>query len=97
MILYFHPSTSNVVSFYRTVPILPEGSGRVEEIFVSISDKVKAGEPIFRLDNSEQKAALETAQRKLAEVDSAIELAKTQLVVSDAQISEAESAYRQAT
>src|SRR4029079_12825140 len=26
VILYFHPSTSNVISFYRTVPILPEGS-----------------------------------------------------------------------
>ena len=30
LILYFHPSTSSAVSFYRTVPILPEGSGRVE-------------------------------------------------------------------
>ena len=96
VILYFHPSTSNVISFYRTVPILPEGSGRVEEIFVNVSDKVKAGQPIFRLDDSEQKAGLDTAQRKLAEIGAAIELAKTQLVVSDAQISGAESAYRQA-
>src|SRR4029078_13218261 len=96
VILYFHPSTSNVVSFYRTVPILPEGSGRVEEIFVNVSDKVKAGQPIFRLDDSEQKAGLDTAQRKLAEIGAAIELAKSQLVVSDAQIRGAESAYRQA-
>src|SRR3954470_15850391 len=96
VILYFHPSTSNVVSFYRTVPILPEGSGRVEEVLVGVSDKVKAGQPIFRLDDSTQKAALQTANRKLAEVDAAIELAKSQLMVSDAQISEAESAYRQA-
>ena len=49
VILDSYSSTSNVVSFYRSVPILPEGSGRVEEIFVSISDKVKAGEAIFRL------------------------------------------------
>ena len=81
---------------YRTVPILPEGNGRVEEIYVGVRDTVKAGEPIFRLDDSAQKAALETAQRKIAEVDAAIEQAKTQLVVSDAQISEAESAYQQA-
>ncbi len=96
VILYFHPSTTNAVSFYRTVPILPEGNGRVEEIYVGVRDTVKAGEPIFRLDNSAQKAVLETAQRKIAEVDAAIEQAKTQLVVSDAQISEAESAYQQA-
>ena len=96
VILYFHPSTSNAVSFYRTVPILPESSGRVEEVLVGVSDKVKAGQPTFKLNDSTQKAALDTAQRKLAEVDAAIELAKSQLVVSDAQISEAESAYRQA-
>ncbi len=96
VILYFHPSTSNAISFYRTVPILPESSGRVEEIYVGLRDKVKAGQPIFKLDDSRQKAALATAQRKLAEVDAAIEMAKTQLVVSDAQISEAESGYRQA-
>ena len=29
LIFYFHPSTNSAVSFYRTVPILPEGVGRV--------------------------------------------------------------------
>jgi multidrug resistance efflux pump len=96
VILYFHPSTTNAISFYRTVPLLPEGSGRVEEIYVGVRDTVKAGQPIFRLEDSEQKAALETANRRLAEVDAATRLAEAQLVVSDAQIQEAESAYRQA-
>ena len=96
MILYFHPSTSNAVSLYRTIPIVPEESGRVEEIFVSLRDKVKAGQPIFRLDGSQQEAALETARRGLAEIDAEVEMAKTQLVVSDAQIQEAQSAYQQA-
>ena len=36
LILYFHPSTSSAVSFYRTVPVLPEGSGRVEEVYVEL-------------------------------------------------------------
>lgn len=96
MILYFHPSTTAAVSFYRTVPILPEGSGRVEEVLVGVSDTVKAGQPIFRLDSSRQEAVLETARRKLSEIDAEIELAKAQLVVSDAQIQEAQSAYQQA-
>jgi len=96
MILYFHPSTSTAVSLYRTVPILPEGSGRVTEIYVGLSDKVKAGQPIFSLDSAEQEAAMETARRTLAEVDAAIEMAKSEIVVSDARIREAESAYQQA-
>ncbi|MET0222743.1 MAG: HlyD family secretion protein [Tardiphaga sp.] len=96
LILYFHPSTSNAVSYYRTVPILPEGSGRVEEVYVDVRDKLKAGEPIFRLDSAKQEAAMETARRRLSEVDAEIELAKTEIAVNDARIQEAQSAYRQA-
>jgi multidrug resistance efflux pump len=62
LIFYYHPSTQNAVSFFRTVPLLPETSGRVEEIYVSSRDKVKAGQPIFKLDSSKQEAALETAR-----------------------------------
>ena len=35
-IFYFHPSTSSVTSFFRTVPVLPETSGRVAEIYVRL-------------------------------------------------------------
>ena len=38
MIFYYHPSTKNAVSFFRTVPLLPETSGRVEEIYVNTRD-----------------------------------------------------------
>ena len=96
LILYFHPSTSSAVSFYRTVPVLPEGGGRVDEVYVGLRDNVKAGQPIFKLDSSEQEAAVQTAEKRQAEVDAAIELAKTELVVSDARIQEAQSAYQQA-
>ncbi|ODT06325.1 MAG: secretion protein HlyD [Mesorhizobium sp. SCN 65-20] len=96
MILYFHPSTNAAVSFFRTVAILPEGSGRVELVHVKSRDLVKAGQPLFELDSSQQRAALDTARKRLAEADAAIELAKSQLAVSDAQIGEAQSAYQQA-
>lgn len=96
LILYFHPSTNSAISFFRTVPVLPEGSGRVAEVYAKVRDTVKAGQPIFRLDSSEQEAAVETARRRLSEVDAAVELAKAQLVVSDAQIEQAQSAYQQA-
>ena len=96
LILYFHPSTSSAVSFYRTVPILPEGSGRVEEVYVELQHQVKAGDPIFKLDSSRQEAALLTAQKRVAETQAAFEVAKTELAGADAKIQEAESAYQQA-
>ncbi|TIM62331.1 MAG: biotin/lipoyl-binding protein, partial [Mesorhizobium sp.] len=52
LILYYHPSTTSAVSFYRTVPILPEGSGRVEEVYVGLGEKVKSGQRLFKLDSS---------------------------------------------
>jgi len=96
LILYYHPSTSSAVSFYRTIPILPEGSGRVEEVYLGLRDTVKAGEPIFKLDSSQQEAAAETARRRIVETDASLQLAKTQLAGADAQLQQAQSAYQQA-
>ncbi|RWP63133.1 biotin/lipoyl-binding protein [Mesorhizobium sp.] len=96
LILYYHPSTTSAVSFYRTVPILPEGSGRVEEVYVGLGEKVKSGQRLFKLDSSTQKAALETARLRVSEIDAALELAKTELATADARIQEARSAYQQA-
>src|SRR3982751_3841013 len=72
MIFYFHPSTNSAAIYFRTVPILPEGSGRVAEVNVSFTQSVKQGDVLFRLDGSKQEAALETAKRKIAEVDAAL-------------------------
>src|ERR1700726_4988641 len=67
MIFYFHPSTTSATLFFRTVPILPEESGRVAEVNIGFSAPVSQGDVIFRLDSSKQDAALETAKRKIAE------------------------------
>jgi multidrug resistance efflux pump len=32
LIFYFHPSSNSAALLFRTVPILPEGSGRVAEV-----------------------------------------------------------------
>jgi multidrug resistance efflux pump len=96
MIFYFHPSTSTATLFFRTIPILPETSGRVAEVNFSFSAPVKKGDVIFRLDNSKQAAALETAKRKVAEVDAALMAAEADVVKAEAQIQEARSAHQQA-
>jgi multidrug resistance efflux pump len=96
MIFYFHPATSSAALYFRTVPILPEGSGRVAEVKVGFSAPVKKGDVLFTLDSSKQQAALETAKRKVAEVDAAMQTAQADVAKADAQIGEAKANYQQA-
>ena len=96
VVFYNHPSTTNVTSFFRTVPIAPEASGRVAEVFVKLSDRVEQGAPIFRLDSSQQEAAVESARRRIVETEAAIVVARADLLASDGLIQQAKSAYQQA-
>jgi multidrug resistance efflux pump len=95
-VFYNHPSTTNVTLFFRTVPILPETNGRVAEIYVDFSGHVAKGAPIFRLDSSKQEAAVETARRKITEVEAELVVAQSDLLKAESQIEEAKSAYQQA-
>src|SRR3954462_10234396 len=56
MIFYFHPATSSVTAFFRTIPILPEASGRVAQVHVPVgfSARVEKGDVIFKLDSTRQ-------------------------------------------
>jgi multidrug resistance efflux pump len=96
MIFYFHPSTTNATLFFRTIPILPEGSGRVAEVKVGLSAAVSQGDVLFRLDSSKQQAAFETAKRKSAEVDATITSAESDVAKAEAQIQEATANLQQA-
>jgi multidrug resistance efflux pump len=96
MIFYFHPSTTSAALYFRTVPILPEGAGRVIEVNVGFTEEVKKGDVLFRLDSSRQEAALETARRKIAEVDASLISARADIVKTDAQVAEAKASLQQA-
>jgi multidrug resistance efflux pump len=95
-VFYNHPATTSVTLFFRTVPILPEGNGRVAEIFVGSSGSIKQGDAIFRLDSSKQEAAAETARRKVAEVDAAFDVAKADAERADGQLRQARGGLQQA-
>jgi len=97
VIFYYHPSTTTATLFYRTVSIIPETTGRVAEVHVGFSAPVKKGEVIFKLDNSKQEAALETARRKIAEVDAALLAAQADILKAEGQIQEAKGSYQQAS
>jgi multidrug resistance efflux pump len=95
-IFYYHPSTTNVTSYFRSVPIVPDASGRVAEVYVGLSQKVAEGQPIFRLDSEKQEAAIELARRKIAEADAAMIVARAEILATEGKIREARGAFQQA-
>jgi len=95
-VFYFHPSTSNVTLFFRTVPILPETNGRVAEIKVAFNQDVKKGDTLFTLDSSKQQAAVESARRKVVEIDAQMVVARADVAKAEGQVVEAKSSHQQA-
>ena len=96
VVFYNHPSTSSATLFFRTVPILPEINGRVAEVYIGSSGPIAKGAPIFKLDSSKQEAAVETARRKIAEVEAALVVAHTELAKTEGQLREAKGTRQQA-
>src|SRR6202453_4385990 len=97
VIFYYHPSTSTATLYFRTMPILPEINGRVSEVNADFSAPVKKGDVIFKLDSSKQEAAMETARRKIAEVDAALLAAQADVLKAEGQIQQAKGDYQQAS
>jgi multidrug resistance efflux pump len=97
MIFYFHPTTSNVVSLFRTIPIVPETNGRVAEVYLGVSAEVAQGDRIFRLDSAKQEAALEVAKRNISEIDARMITARAEIAAAEGQVQEAKGSYEQAT
>ena len=96
VVLYNHPASTNFTSLFRTISIFPEVGGRVSEVYVEYNQKVKEGDPLFKLDSTRQEAALETARAHIAEVDAAMITAKADVLTSEGKLQEAKGAYDQA-
>src|SRR5882724_6635923 len=97
VIFYYHPSTNTATLYYRTVPIVPEINGRVSEVHVELSAPVKKGDVIFKLDSAKQEASMETARRRIAEVDAAMPAAQADVLKTEGQIQQAKGDYQQAS
>ena len=95
VIFYNHPSTNNVTMFFKTVPIISEINGRVAEVYIGISGPVTKGMPLFKLDSTKQEASVETARRKIAEVEGQMAVARADVQKAESQVKEAESAHQQ--
>lgn len=96
VIFFYHPTTSNVSSLFRTVSILPEAGGRVDEVYVGNNQKVEAGTLLFTLDSSVERATVATARRRIDEIDAELVLAASELAAAKGLIVQAQGAYDQA-
>lgn len=94
-IFYYHPATTRVASYFRTVTILPEAGGRVAEVLVVNNQFVAAGDVLFRIDSSSQKAAVETARARIAEIEASLAVAATDLLAAQAGVVQVEAVLRQ--
>ena len=96
IVFYYHPSTTNAGPYFRTIPLLPEGGGRVEEVFVKNGDSVEAGDPLFSLLDTAQVANVNLAESQLDQIASAFAQAEVQLEAAQATLVQAQSALAQA-
>ncbi|WP_282153366.1 HlyD family secretion protein [Ruegeria atlantica] len=96
MIFYYHPSTTHVSSFYRTLTILPESGGRVSEIYVDNRQHVEQGQPLFKLDDSSQQAAVITARKALGEIAAEEAVLSAELEAAEGLMRQAEGSLQQA-
>ena len=95
LIFYYHPSTVHASPFFRTVTILPEAPGRVEQVFVKNKQLVEAGEPLFSLFDSSQLAAVEVAKGRIFEIKAAYSVAQSDLAASQGMVGQAEGSLEQ--
>ena len=95
LIFYYHPSTTDSSPFFRTVTILPEAPGRVEEVFVENHEIVRAGDPLFSLIDSSQLAAVAIARVRITEVEAAFAVAGSELAAAKGMVAQAEGALEQ--
>jgi multidrug resistance efflux pump len=96
LIFFYHPTTSNVSSLFRTVTILSESGGRVDEVHVENNQHVEAGDLLFTLDSSVERATATTARRRIDEIDAELVLAASELAAAEGVIAQARGVYDQA-
>jgi len=91
LIFYYHPSTTNATSIFRTVTILPEEAGRVDEIYVKDNQVVQEGDRLFSIQDSTQLAAVRTARGVLEEVNAEFAVAQSNLAEAQGKVAEVQS------
>lgn len=87
-IFYFHPKSYSGLLPFRTVSIVAQTSGPVTELAVRNGQRVSAGDLLFRIENSAQKAGLKQAEAEFDKIAAAESKANDALKVAQASVVE---------
>lgn len=85
-IFYFHPKSYSGLLPYRTVSVVAQTAGPVTEVAVKNMQRVAAGDLLFRIENSAQKAALKQAEAEFDKIKAAEGKASDALKVAQAAV-----------
>ncbi|MEP2029821.1 MAG: biotin/lipoyl-binding protein [Paracoccaceae bacterium] len=88
-IFYYHPKTYAGIVPFRTVSVVAQTSGPVTEIAVINGQRVKAGDLLFRIEDSAQKVALAQAQAEIDLILADKDKAKDTEIVAQSAVDEA--------
>jgi len=96
VVLYNHPASKDVNALFRTISIFAETGGRVSDVYVGYNQKVKKGQPLFKIDSKRQEAEIETARAHVVEVAAGMVTAQADILASEGKLQEAKGALEQA-
>ena len=91
-IFYFHPKSYSGLLPFRTISVVAQTSGPVTEIGVANGQRVAAGDLLFRIEDSSQKARLQQAEAEFDKIAAAETKAKDNLKLATASVTAATAA-----
>ncbi|MCA0922856.1 HlyD family secretion protein [Pseudooceanicola nanhaiensis] len=92
VIFYFHPKSYSGVLPFRTVSVVSQVNGPVTEVAVTNGQHVSAGDLLFRIEDSAQRADLNRAEAELAALSSDEAKVRNELLAAEASVMEATAA-----
>lgn len=90
-IFYFHPKSYSGLLPFRTISVVAQTNGPVTELAVGNAQRVSAGDLLFRIEDSTQKATLRQAQAELDKLAAVEAKASDTLKVAQASVDEEQS------
>ena len=95
-VFYYYPKSFTGIVPFKTVPVVAENGGTVTEVFVKGGDHVKVGDALFSVENSTELAKVDLAERKIDEIDAAIDAALLEVETAQAGLDAAKAALKHA-
>jgi len=97
LIFYFHPKSYSGILPFRTVSVVAQTSGPVTEVAVANGQRVVAGDLLFRIEDSSQKADLAEAEAQFDQLTAIENTSADTLVVAQADVDEASASLEKLT